>query len=198
MAALRDIARDFAAEIRDGIGWTIVYRIGRSWNALTIWSDIWNGEWETDDLNDAIGILKADPDAVIVNGYYCGHFGEDMTIDEIAAGIRWHYEGGHNRLADYCEVTQGRDALEEGRKAAEAAGLPFCERLADGGDFPVFEEQAAVFQVRPGHGLDICVADQQHRCSPFVRGAHLVSISSITARRASDKCFSFSFQPASC
>lgn len=112
MAALRDIARDFAAEIRDGIGWTIVYRTGRSWNALTIWSDIWNGEWETDDLNDAIGILKADPDA----------------------GIRWHYEGGHNRLADYCEVTQGRDALEEGRKAAEAAGLPFCERLADGGD----------------------------------------------------------------
>lgn len=134
MAALRDIARDFAAEIRDGIGWTIVYRTGRSWNALTIWSDIWNGEWETDDLNDAIGILKADPDAVIVNGYYCGHFGEDMTIDEIAAGIRWHYEGGRNRLADYCEVTQGRDSLEEGRKAAEAAGLPFCERLADGGD----------------------------------------------------------------
>lgn len=40
MAALRDIARDFAAEIRDGIGWTIVYRTGRSWNALTIWSDI--------------------------------------------------------------------------------------------------------------------------------------------------------------
>ena len=68
MAALRDIARDFAAEIRDGIGWTIVYRTGRSWNALTIWSDIWNGEWETNDLNDAIGILKADPDAVIVNG----------------------------------------------------------------------------------------------------------------------------------
>ena len=33
-----------------------------------------------------------------------------------------------------CEVTQGRDAIEEGRKAAEAAGLPFCERLADGGD----------------------------------------------------------------
>lgn len=130
MAALRDIARDFAAEIRDGIGWTIVYRTGRSWNALTIWSDIWNGEWETDDLNDAIGILKADPDAVIVNGYYCGHFGEDMTIDEIAAGIRWHYEGGRNRLADYCEVTQGRNALEEGRKAAEAAAGPRSLREA--------------------------------------------------------------------
>lgn len=76
MAALRDIARDFATEIRDGIGWTIVYRTGRSWNALTIWSDIWNGEWETDDLNDAIGILKADPDAVIVNGYFFSYFPE--------------------------------------------------------------------------------------------------------------------------
>ena len=97
MAALRDIARDFAAEIRDGIGWTIVYRTGRSWNALTIWSDIWNGEWETNDLNDAIGILKADPDAVIVNGYYCGHFGEDMTIDEITAGLT---EMVNKQLAD--------------------------------------------------------------------------------------------------
>lgn len=134
MAALRDIARDFAAEIRDGIGWVVVYRIGRSWNALSLWSDIWNNEWETDDLNDAIGILKADSDAVVLNGYYCGHFGEGITIDEIAAGIRWHYEGGRNRLADYSEVEQGLNAVKEARKTAEAAGLPFCERLADGGN----------------------------------------------------------------
>lgn len=120
MAALRDIARDFATEIRDGIGWTIVYRTGRSWNALTIWSDIWNGEWETNDLNDAIGILKADPDAVIVNGYYCGHFGEDMTIDEIAAGIRWHYtkaEPFHRQSAKTsphrrAHTTKGRDLVQ--------------------------------------------------------------------------------------
>ena len=121
MAALRDIARDFAAEIRDGIGWTIVYRTGRSWNALTIWSDIWNGEWETDDLNDAIGILKADPDAVIVNGYYCGHFGEDMTIDEIAAGIRWHYEGGCNRLAELL-----RSHARSGRPRGGPQGCRSC------------------------------------------------------------------------
>lgn len=53
---------------------------------------------------------------------------------ESAEAKRIEAELGYNRLADYCEVTQGRDALEEGRKAAEAAGLPFCERLADGGD----------------------------------------------------------------
>lgn len=120
MAALRDIARDFAAEIRDGIGWTIVYRTGRSWNALTIWSDIWNGEWETDDLNDAIGILKADPDAVIVNGYYCGHFGEDMTIDEIAAGIRWHYEG----VPASRTIAKSRKAGTPSRRAARLPKLP--------------------------------------------------------------------------
>lgn len=132
MAALRDIARDFATEIRDGIGWTIVYRTGRSWNALTIWSDIWNGEWETNDLNDAIGILKADPDAVIVNGYYCGHFGEDMTIDEIAAGIRWHYERGTNALTDDDTLTQARADIEAARQQAAEAGLPFSERLVEG------------------------------------------------------------------
>lgn len=40
MAALRDIARDFAAEIRDGIGWTIVYRTGRLRPACYLDSDL--------------------------------------------------------------------------------------------------------------------------------------------------------------
>lgn len=34
----------------------------------------------------------------MVNGYYCGHFGENMTIAELEAGILWHYEGGRNLL----------------------------------------------------------------------------------------------------
>lgn len=48
MAALKDIAREYASEIRDGIGWVIVYRTGRSWHGLTVWSDLGNNEWETD------------------------------------------------------------------------------------------------------------------------------------------------------
>ena len=99
MAALRDIARDFAAETRDGIGWTIVYRTGRSWNALTIWSDIWNGEWETDDLNDAIGILKADPDAVIVNGYYWSAATKEVLVQKLAAYENTGYEPDEIRAA---------------------------------------------------------------------------------------------------
>ena len=45
MAALKEIAREYATEIRDGIGWVIVYRTGRSWHALTVWSDLGNNEW---------------------------------------------------------------------------------------------------------------------------------------------------------
>lgn len=40
MAALKEVAREYASEIRDGIGWVIVYRTGRSWHALTVWSDL--------------------------------------------------------------------------------------------------------------------------------------------------------------
>lgn len=134
MAALKDIARDNADELRDGIAWVLVYRTGRSWHAVPIWSDLEAGEWETDDLNEALGILKVDPDAVALNGYYCGHFGEDMTINQLATGIRWHYENGYNRLAYRDGIEEAQASIEEARKAAKAAGLPFSEKLADGAE----------------------------------------------------------------
>lgn len=131
MAALKEIAREYASEIRDGIGWVIVYRTGRSWHALTVWSDLGNNEWETDDINDALEALRLDPRAVALNGYYLGHFG-DMTIDDIAAGIRWHYERGTNALADDDTLTQARADIEAARQQAAEAGLPFSERLVEG------------------------------------------------------------------
>lgn len=131
MAALKEIAREYASEIRDGIGWVIVYRTGRSWNALTVWSDLGNNEWETDDINDALEALRLDPRAVALNGYYLGRFG-DMTIDDIAAGIRWHYERGTNALAADDALTQARADIEAARQQAAEAGLPFSERLVEG------------------------------------------------------------------
>ena len=133
MAALKEIAREYAAEIRDGIGWVIVYRTGRSWHALTVWSDLGNNEWEADDINDALEALRLDPRAVALNGYYLGHFG-DMTIDDIAAGIRWHYERGTNALADDDTLMQARADIEAARQTAAEVGLPFSERLVDGSD----------------------------------------------------------------
>lgn len=131
MAALKEIARDVASEIRDGIGWVIVYRTGRSWHSVTLYSDLGNNEWETDDINDALEALRLDPRAVALNGYYLGHFG-DMTIDDIAAGIRWHYERGTNALTDDDTLMQARADIEAARQQAAEVGLPFSERLVDG------------------------------------------------------------------
>lgn len=98
MAALNTIARDYADEIRDGIAWVIVWKTGRSWNATAVWLDPDTDTFEPDDLDTAREVLAQDPGAVMLNGYYCGRFGEDMTVAELADGIRWHYENGYNTL----------------------------------------------------------------------------------------------------
>lgn len=100
MAALNKIAREYADEIRDGIAWVIVWKTGRSWNATAVWLNPDDDTFEPDDLTTAHEVLEQDPNAVMVNGYYCGHFGEDMTVAELAAGIHWHYENGYNTLED--------------------------------------------------------------------------------------------------
>lgn len=98
MAAINAIAREWADELRDGIAWVIVWKIGRSWNAQAVWLNSDTDTFEPEDLELAREILEKDPKAVMLNGYYCGHFGEDMTVAELAAGIRWHYENGYNTL----------------------------------------------------------------------------------------------------
>lgn len=100
MAALHEIARQYADEIRDGIAWVIIWKTGRSWHAESVWLNPDSDTFELDDLSTATEILEQDPNAVMVNGYYCGHFGENMTIAELEAGILWHYEGGCNLLKD--------------------------------------------------------------------------------------------------
>lgn len=99
MATLKEIAKEVADEIRDDIAWVIVYKNGRSWEALSVWSDLTMSDWEPDDLSEAREILRVDQKAVALNGYDLGHFGE-MTVSDIAEGIRWHYENGTNLLAD--------------------------------------------------------------------------------------------------
>ncbi len=100
MAAINTIAKEWADEIRDGIAWVLIWKTGRSWNAQAVWLDSDDDTFEPEDLELARKVLEQDPNAVMVNGYYCGHFGEDMTVAELAAGIRWHYENGYNLLSD--------------------------------------------------------------------------------------------------
>nr|DAW23129.1 MAG TPA: Large polyvalent-protein-associated domain 15 [Caudoviricetes sp.] len=98
MAALNAIAREWADELREGIAWVIVWKTGRSWNAQAVWLNCDDDTFEPEDLELARKVLEQDPNAVMLNGYYCGRFGEDMTVAELAAGIRWHYDNGYNQL----------------------------------------------------------------------------------------------------
>lgn len=98
MAALNAIAREWADELREGIAWVIVYKTGRSWNAQAVWLNCDDDTFEPEDLELARKVLEQDPNAVMLNGYYCGHFGEDMTVAELAVWIRWHYDNGYNQL----------------------------------------------------------------------------------------------------
>lgn len=98
MATLNAIAREWADELREGIAWVIVWKTGRSWNAQAVWLNGDDDTFEPEDLELARKVLEQDPNAVMLNGYYCGHFGEDMTAAELAAGIRWHYDNGYNQL----------------------------------------------------------------------------------------------------
>lgn len=127
MAALNAIAKEYADEIRDGIAWVIVWKTGRSWHAEAFWLNCDDDAFEPDDLERAREILDQDPSAVMLNGYYCGHFGEGMTVNEIAAGIRWHYENG-------CNLLEGSTAFPP-EPVERPAELP--------ADMPWYEMQAA-------------------------------------------------------
>lgn len=98
MAAIREIVREWADEIRGGIAWVIIWKNGRSWNAQAVWLNPNTDTFEPEDMKLARKILEKDSKAIMVNGYYCGHLGENMTVTELAAGIRWHYENGYNTL----------------------------------------------------------------------------------------------------
>lgn len=79
MAALNKVASYFADEIRDGIAWVIIWKTARSWHGYAAWLDPDTEAFEPDDLKKAREVLAEDPNAVMLNGYYCGHFGEDMN-----------------------------------------------------------------------------------------------------------------------
>ena len=130
MASLRDTVKDYQEELRDGIAWVAFWKEGRSWNAEYAYLGM-DDTLPPLDKSRFEEIRRTDPAAVMLNGYYCGHFGEDMNLDELTAGVRWHYENGFNLLSDFLEAHDDRlppEVIEEARAAARAAGLPFSEK----------------------------------------------------------------------
>ena len=138
MASLRDSVKDHQEELKDGIAWVAFWKQGRSWNAELFHLEV-DGTLEPFDRSRLEEIKAADPAAVILNGYYCGHLGENMSLDELTAGVRYHYENGRNDLDGFIGAHDDRlppEVIEEARAAAHAAGLPFSEKpYRDGEDF---------------------------------------------------------------
>ena len=134
MASLRDIVKQYQEELRDGIAWVAFWREGRSWNGEDFYLDA--GDSLTAEQKSHLEeIRQKDPAAVILNSYYCGYLAGDMTVDELTAGVRRHYENGYNDVADFIAAhddTLSPEVLEKARALAHAAGLPFYERPYNG------------------------------------------------------------------
>ena len=138
MASLRDSVKDYQEELRDGIAWVAFWKQGRSWNAEYFHLDM-DDTLYPEDRSRLEEIKSIDPAAVILNGYYCGHLGEDMSLDELTAGVRYHYENSMNDIDGFIGAHDDRlppEVIEEARAAAHEAGLPFSEKpYRDGEDF---------------------------------------------------------------
>ena len=138
MASLRDKVKELQEDLRDGIAWVAFWKEGRSWNAEDFHLEM--GDYlYPEDKSRLMEISETDPAAVVVNGYYSGYLGEDMSLDELTAGVRHHYENGYSNIREFIEAhddSLSPEEIEKGREAARAAGLPFSEKpYRDGEDF---------------------------------------------------------------
>ena len=138
MASLRDTVKEYQEELRDGIAWVAFWKEGHSWNAEHFHLEV-DGTLDPFDRSRLEEIKTADPAAVILNGYYCGQLGEDVSLDELTAGVRYHYENSRNDIDGFIGAHDDRlppEVIDEARAAAHAAGLPFSEKpYRDGEDF---------------------------------------------------------------
>lgn len=98
MASLRTEAQDVLYEARDAICWIAVWKDGKGWCAMTFWpqydeSSCRFTEVENYELEQLQNIVRLDPRAIFVNGYYfnLGSL-ENMSRDSLANSLRWHYE----------------------------------------------------------------------------------------------------------
>ena len=137
MASLRDTVKDYQDELRDGIAWVAFWKQGRSWNAEYFHLDM-DDTLYPEDRSRLEEIKSIDPAAVILNGYYCGHLGEDMSLDELTAGVRYHYENSMNDIDGFIGAHDDRLPRRLSRKRGQPPmkrGFLFRKALPGRGGF---------------------------------------------------------------
>ena len=134
MASLRDAIKEQQEELQGGNAWVAFWKEGRSWHSEAFHLDMGatlypEDEWRLREIE------AADPAAIVLNGY----LSDNMTLDELTASIRYHYEHRMNGITGFITEYSDRlspEEIEKGRAAARAAGLPFSEKpFRDGEDF---------------------------------------------------------------
>ena len=103
MASLRDVVSEYQDDLRNGIAWLAFWREGRSWQAEAFHLDL-DDTLYSEDRARLAEIQAADPRAIVVNGYYSGYLSEEMSVAELAAGVRHHYDNGLNNIAPFIEA----------------------------------------------------------------------------------------------
>lgn len=106
MASMREQARWYLNEARDGIAWLIVSKQGRGWYITSIYPNVLDDSGsisiDDEDMDAVWHALYTDPNSVILNSYY-DNLGdtECMTLQSLCDAIRRLYDLGHNLLTNY-------------------------------------------------------------------------------------------------
>jgi len=127
MASLRKIASILREDAQDGIAWFILWKKGRSWNALEVWPEAMDSDGTTvtlksDDAAEARRILAEDPDAAFVNSWYhnLGMFEDEyLTVEVLAEKLRWQYEDCGQLLSDW-EIVEANREPDADKESGEA------------------------------------------------------------------------------
>ena len=111
MASMREEARWYLQEARDGIAWLIVSKRGRGWEITSIYPDVLDDTGRIaiaeDDMDYVWRALRIDPNSVLLNSYY-HNLGdtECMTLQSLCDAIRWQYKLGYNLLSDQIPLAE--------------------------------------------------------------------------------------------
>ncbi len=114
---LNELVHLYIDELRDGIAWVVFWKTINIWNAVDIWLDIVDGNFVIKDDDKVLieEVLHQDSNAVILNSYYCDYLNEDMSVEELTNGVRWHYDNKSNLLKDFLDKANNGELLRNRR-----------------------------------------------------------------------------------
>ena len=134
MSSLRECARDVQEVAQDGIGWIVLWKVGKSWHTHTFWPENFDTstlsmEVKQGDFGILEAAMKVNADAIVVNGYYDNLF--NVTEEPIPSTSLLALSGGSMRSANrYCPDGHSLPSPEQRLLVNRPSpGLFFLERF---------------------------------------------------------------------